>query len=177
MKIKRILVPVDFSPLSLQALDSAIEFARPLKAELVLLHAIEPTYFAATNGMYGVGFDANIVYREIERAVREQLIGLADNLRRRRIPVRTLLSVGRPHQVIADAARKLKTDLVVMSTHGRSGLSHVLMGSVAERVVRTAPCPVLTIHPRRAGARRIRAVRRKAGARPQQLVRARAGRR
>jgi universal stress protein A len=156
MMIKRILIPVDFSPPSMRAIDYAIEFGRPFRAELVLLHAVEPTYFAATNGFYGAGFNANIVYREIERAARLQLAKLADGLRPRRIRVRTVLAVGRPHQVIADAAKKLKTDLVIMSTHGRSGLSHVLMGSVAERVVRTSPCPVLTIHPRRTAASRRR---------------------
>jgi nucleotide-binding universal stress UspA family protein len=152
--IKRILVPVDFSTASLQALDYAIEFGRPLRAELVLLHAVEPVYFAATNGIYGVGYDASIVYRELEHAAREQLSRLADDLRAKRIPVRILLAVGAAHRVVADAAKKLKADLVIMSTHGRTGLSHVLMGSVAERVVRTAPCPVLTIRPRRAAARR-----------------------
>src|SRR4029453_2207629 len=118
--IKRILVPVDFSPPSMRAIDYAIEFGRPFRAELVLLHAVEPTYFAATNGFYGVGFDASIVYREIERAARLQLAKLADGLRPRRIRVRTVLAVGRPHQVIADAAQKLKTELVIMSTQGRS---------------------------------------------------------
>jgi nucleotide-binding universal stress UspA family protein len=152
--MKRILVPVDFSPPSLQALDYAIDLRRRLGGELVLLHAVEPVYFAATNGIYGVGYDASIVYREMEHAARQQLTRLAATVRARRIPVRIVLSVGPAPRVIADAAKKLKADLVVMSTHGRSGLSHVLLGSVAERVVRTAPCPVLTIRPRRPRAAR-----------------------
>jgi nucleotide-binding universal stress UspA family protein len=152
--IKRILVPLDFSPPSLQALDYAADTARRFGAELVLLHVVEPAFFAATNGIYGVGFDAGIVYREMEQAARQQLAELADSLRARRIAARVLLSVGRAHEVIVDAAKKMKVDLVVMSTHGRTGLSHVVMGSVAERVVRTAACPVLTMHPRRAVRRR-----------------------
>jgi nucleotide-binding universal stress UspA family protein len=161
MTLKRILVPVDFSPPSLQALDYAIKFGRPLRAEFVLVHAVEPMYFAATNGIYGVGHDASIFYREIERSAGLQLAKLAARLRRRHVRVRILLLVGRPHQAIADAAKKLKADLVIMATHGRSGLSHVVLGSVAERVVRTAPCAVLTIRPKPAAARR-RTVRRQA---------------
>jgi nucleotide-binding universal stress UspA family protein len=147
MAIRRILVPVDFSSASLQALEYASEFRRPYKAELIVLHAVEPIYFGAVDGFYGGGFDASVVYREMERAAREQLAGLATTLRRRRIDVRVLHAVGPASQVIVDAAKKLDADLIIMSTHGRTGLAHVFMGSVAERVVRSAPCPVLTRHP------------------------------
>ena len=142
--IKRILVPVDFSAPSLQALDYAIGFGRPLKAELTILHVVEPIYFAMPNG-YGVGYDAGILLREIERSGREQLSRTAARLRARGVAARTLQSVGTPHQTIVDTAKKLKSDLIVMATHGRSGLSHLVMGSVAERVVRSATCPVLVI--------------------------------
>src|SRR5262245_46774600 len=151
--IKRILVPVDFSKPSLAALDYAVDFGRPLRAELVILHAVEPVYFAATNGIYGVGFDMGTIYRELERTGQEQLDRLAAGIRSRRVAVRTLLSVGAAHRGIGDAAKKLRADLVVMSTHGRTGLSHALMGSVAERVVRSAPCPVLTLRPGKAARR------------------------
>ena len=154
MTIRRILVPVDFSSPSLQALEYAIEFQRQHKAELIVLHAVEPIYFAAMDGVYGAGFDASIVYREMERAAREQLASLSAKLRKRRIDVRVLHTVGPASQVIVDAAKKLAADLIIMSTHGRTGLAHVFMGSVAERVVRSAPCPVLTTHPRPARQRR-----------------------
>lgn len=156
MAIRRILVPVDFSSASLQALEYASEFRRPHKAELIVLHAVEPIYFAAMDGFYGAGFDASIVYQEMDRAAREQLARLAAKLRMRRIDARVLHTVGPAHQVIVDAAKKLKADLIIMSTHGRTGLAHVFMGSVAERVVRSAPCPVLTTHPRPAPQRRAR---------------------
>jgi nucleotide-binding universal stress UspA family protein len=148
---QRLLVPVDFSKPSLQALDYAIDFARPHRAEIVVLHVVEPVYYAAPNG-YGVGYDAGILAREMERAGKQQLARLAADLRARRVKARTLQCLGTPHQAIVDVARKLKADLVIMSTHGRSGLAHMLMGSVAERVVRGAPCGVLVVHPR-AGTR------------------------
>jgi nucleotide-binding universal stress UspA family protein len=65
-----------------------------------------------------------------------------------------VLAVGAAHRGIADAANSVKADLIVMSTHGRTGIAHALMGSVAEKVVRTAPCPVLTVRPRLGAARR-----------------------
>lgn len=143
--IERILVPVDFSEPSLRALDHAIELGRSFRAELLVLHVVEPVYYPVANDMYGVGVDVGNIYDEIERAARVQLDRLAAKLRARRVRVRPLLALGTAHQVIVDNARKHKADLLVLSTHGRTGLSRLLMGSVAERVVRTAPCPVLTV--------------------------------
>jgi nucleotide-binding universal stress UspA family protein len=162
--IKRILVPVDFSDPSLRALDFAVELSRPLAAQVILLHAVEPVYYPVAGDMYGVGFDLGNVYDAIERAARTQLSELAAKLKARGVAVRTLLTLGTAHQVILDSAKKLKADLIVMSTHGRTGLSHVLIGSVAERVVRTAPCPVLTV-PGRATRRTsaMRGARRRGG--------------
>jgi universal stress protein A len=164
----RILVPVDFSKPSLGALGYAIEFGRPLKAEITVLHVVEPFYAGTPDVMYGLGYDAGVVYRELESSAREQLATLAAKLRPRRISVRTLLMVGTAFRVIPEAARKTAADLIVMATHGRTGLSHVVIGSVAERVVRTAPCPVLTLRPS-AAARSRRAL--SAARRPRLVVR------
>jgi nucleotide-binding universal stress UspA family protein len=150
--IKRVLVPVDFSEPSLRALDYAVEFSRRRHAQLVLLHVVEPVYYPAAADMYGVGFDLGNVYGEIERAARAQLSQLAAKLRARRVAVRPLLSLGTAHQAILESAKKLKADLIIMSTHGRTGLSHVLLGSVADKVVRSAPCPVVTVPGRRSAA-------------------------
>jgi nucleotide-binding universal stress UspA family protein len=143
--MKRILVPTDFSSASLRALDRAIDLGRRLGAQLIVLHVVEPVYYPMADIMYGVGPDLGNVYEEIERAARAQLARLATKLRARGVAVRTLLGSGTAYQVIVDSARKIKADLIVMSTHGRTGLSHVLIGSVADRVVRSAPCPVLTV--------------------------------
>jgi nucleotide-binding universal stress UspA family protein len=154
--IKRILVPVDFSEPALRALDYAVEFGRG--PELTVLHVIEPVYYPMAGDVSGVGYDMTIVYQELERAARQQLSRIAAKLRARRVRARTLLCVGAPHRAIVETAKKLKADLIVMSTHGRTGLSHAVMGSVAERVVRTAACPVLTVRgrPRRRVATRPR---------------------
>ena len=163
--IKRILVPVDFSDPSLRALDYAIDFSRPLKSQLIVLHVVEPVYYPMAADMYGVGLDLGNVYE-------------SDRTRRARATLpagwKTPRSArGGPHRALPrhrasghrGDAKKLKADLIVMSTHGRTGLSHLLMGSVAERVVRTAACPVLIVPGRRSTtSKRTRGTRR---ARPQ----------
>lgn len=83
--ITRILVPVDLSDLSLQALDYAIEFGRPFKPELVVLHVLEPIYYPGPPDMYGPGYDMDLVYRELERAAREQLARVAATLQKKRL--------------------------------------------------------------------------------------------
>src|SRR5215470_13514576 len=151
MAIERILVPVDFSGVSLQALEYAIDFHKPLKAELVILHVIEQFYYATPADLYGPSINVGMLVDEQQRAGREQLARLAKQLTKRRIRCRTLLQTGTPYQAIVAAAKRVKADLIVMATHGRTGLSHILIGSTAERVVRTAPCPVLTMHAYRRG--------------------------
>ena len=152
--VKRILVPVDFSKPSLAALDYATTFGQPLEAEVVLLHVVEPFYFSGMNGMYGVGFDTGAVSAELERGAHRQLARLATRLRARHVPVRTLVEVGPAAPMIADTAARLRADIIIMATHGRTGFSHLLLGSVAERVVRSAPCAVLTLRPPAAPVRR-----------------------
>jgi nucleotide-binding universal stress UspA family protein len=143
--IKRILVPVDFSTNSLDALDYAVQFAKLQRAAVVVMHVIEPSYPAGPLDLSGAGYDFAFLLRELERVGRQQLAKLEAGLVRRGVRVSTRLQVGSPPALIIDAARRLKADLIIVSTHGRTGLSHMLMGSVAERVVRTAGCPVLTV--------------------------------
>jgi nucleotide-binding universal stress UspA family protein len=85
------------------------------------------------------------VLREQQAAARAQLERLSRRFQRRVPKMRMLMRTGAPALVIADVAQKLKTDLIVMSTHGRTGISHLFLGSVTEKVVRTAACPVLTV--------------------------------
>jgi nucleotide-binding universal stress UspA family protein len=85
---------------------------------------------------------------EIERGVAEEMKGALPENSGRGLEVIHLTRHGRPHEEIVGVAREMDVDLIVMGTHGRSGLSHILLGSTAERVVRNAPCPVLTVrHP------------------------------
>ena len=146
MKIRRILVPTDFSTYSHDALEYAIELAKPFKAELVALFVVEPAQYSMAS-MYGAAPQVLAdLLDEQTRTGRAQLSGLQQRLQKRRIKLRTLLRNGAPYEAIVEAAKRLKADLIVMATHGRTGLSHFVIGSVAERVVRTASCPVLTLH-------------------------------
>lgn len=148
MKIKRILVPVDFSRYSLKALDYAAELAKPLGAELIAVFVVEPIYYAMPD-LIGTGMGSVGGVLEEQRAnARGELDKLAQRQAQLGRSLRTLLRSGVAHQGIAEAAKAVKADLIVMATHGRTGLTHALMGSVAERVVRTAACPVLTVGPR-----------------------------
>jgi nucleotide-binding universal stress UspA family protein len=158
MKLKRILVPVDFSTHSLRALDYAVELAKPFKAELAVLCVIEPIYYTVPD-FAAAGAALTGLLDEQRKGGRAQLLRLERRYAKRSITLRGLLQTGTPHQAICDTAKRLKTDLIVMATHGRTGLLHVLMGSVAERVVRAASCPVLTLRAAGAGRRR-RAARR-----------------
>ena len=136
MRLKRILVPVDLSDPSLCALDYATELAKPFKAGLTVLLVVEPLYYSG-------GLD--LILEEQQREAREGLARLERRLQKRTVQARTLLRTGIPYKVIDYEARKQKIDLIVMGTHGRTGVAHMLIGSVAEKVVRTAQCPVLTV--------------------------------
>jgi nucleotide-binding universal stress UspA family protein len=151
MRIKRILVPVDFSEPSLEALDYAVELARALRASVEILCVVEPLAYAP---LAGPAIDLGAVRAEQERIAGARLSALRRELARRRLRCRTDLRVGVPYRIIVDRAAKLPADLVVMGTHGRSGISHLLLGSVAERVTRSAPCAVLTVRGRGKPGRR-----------------------
>lgn len=146
--IKRILVPVDFSPPSLSALEYAIRVSRPLNAELATLFVVEPAYVYGTpTDVYGPPADFGWVVREEARRGRERLARLAADLRKRKLHVHALVRRGKASQCILSTAQRLRVDLIIMATHGRTGLSHLLLGSTAEKVVRLASCPVLTVRP------------------------------
>ena len=145
MAIQRVLVPVDFSAPSLHALDYAVDFARPLDAEIIVLFVVEPIYSVTPGDLYAPSSELTALMQEQRRQGREQLVELEARLKKHYAKLRTLLEDGLAYQAIVAAAHKLKVDLVVMATHGRTGLSHLFMGSVAEKVVRTADCPVLTL--------------------------------
>ena len=138
--LERILVPVDFSDCSLDALEYAAVVAQQAKASLMLLHVLEPVSY---------GLDFTLGHSRTREQVREtwtkRLEELAASLRVRQVPVESQLRGGLPSDSILDSARTLPCDLIVMGTHGRRGISHAFSGSVAEAVLRKALCPVLTV--------------------------------
>jgi nucleotide-binding universal stress UspA family protein len=141
----RILVPTDFSPAS----DAALEYARILAAKfgasLQLLHVVDDR--AASTAFVGDGFavDTPGTREAFLAQARERLARTISATNRVRLHATSEAFVGRPAPTIVDYATATGTGLIVMGTHGRTGLAHLLMGSVAEQVVRTAPCPVLTV--------------------------------
>ena len=143
-KLKQILVPIDFSDCSKKALQYALPLAKEHGATLTLLYVVPPAYGAAE---YGV-----VDYTELEAGLRtsgeKELANLAAAEVRGEVPADTLVRVGSPTQEIIQTARNLPADLIILSTHGRTGLQHVFLGSVAEHVVQRAPCPVLVVRER-----------------------------
>lgn len=139
MKIANILVPIDHSACSEQALDYAVELAAKLDAKVALLSVIGvPTYGVPE---LGVGLTASM----IDGLVADNQRALDQLAKTRNAVNQTLVRVGDARDVILQMADELKTDLIVMGTHGRRGISRALLGSVTETVVRTSPVPVLTV--------------------------------
>ena len=144
--MKRILCPVDFSQSSDHALQYAVDLARMFGAQLTLMHVVEMP-FLPSYAMAGVP-DLSLPLEQIEEGARKGLERLVEQCRRKYDKVDTELRTGTAFMEIIAFAREIKADLIVVGTHGRTGLSHLIIGSVAERVVRKAPCPVLSIrHP------------------------------
>ena len=145
MIVTHILVPVDFSPYSMAALETACDLATRFQARLDVLTVVEPLPPSADMMLLNT-------FETVTQQSRDELANLV--IPNASLNVRKVVRIGYPAQVITDYAALEKIDLIVVGTHGRTGLSHLLMGSVAERVVRTAPCPVLVarIHPKAAAA-------------------------
>jgi nucleotide-binding universal stress UspA family protein len=140
---KKILVPVDFSEPSTRALDAAADLAKDYGAALTIVHVYEPLAIAVPEGYQLFTEDQlNRMFEELQRELAEQQrrAELAGAPR-----VDTELLHGFAVTEIQNFAQQCNFDLIVMGTHGRRGLSHAFLGSVAERVVRLAPCPVLTV--------------------------------
>jgi nucleotide-binding universal stress UspA family protein len=144
-QLKRILVPTDFSQHSERAAAYAVELARRYEAEDVhCIHVSDiPADLLATSTYYVTGPSEQY----IEQVREESRKGLDEFVRKNLagMPVKTAFLEGRPFVEIIRYARTNKIDLIVIATHGRTGLKHVLFGSVAEQVVRKAPCPVLVV--------------------------------
>ena len=142
IEFHRILVPIDFSEHSQQALDTAIALSRSFDAELHLLHcyAIGPGAF----NLYGVAVPESFEH-EFRAAAAKRLAEWGDKARAGGCRVQEHLSARLPAEEVAAIAGDVGADLIVIGTRGLGGIKHVLLGSVAERTIRLAPCPVLTV--------------------------------
>lgn len=139
-QISRILVATDFSAHARKALEWARFFADAFRAELVLLHVID-IFSLAETAPATAGFDPLHLLREQAHKCMAELKALVPD-------AETVIREASPRPVIIDAAVELKCQIIVMGTHGRSGLAHLLLGSVAEYVVRNSKVPVLTVRTR-----------------------------
>lgn len=148
VEIKKILCPTDFSENAEHALKYALTLAAMTKAEVELLRVVEPIAYPQAYEPYDTQFNAAELAMEIEAAMKKELDERVAVLKEELPNVTGRLTTGNPFLEIIQAAKDGGADLIVMGTHGRTGLAHVLMGSVAAKVVRKAACPVLTVkHP------------------------------
>jgi nucleotide-binding universal stress UspA family protein len=146
--IRRILHPSDFSPASAAAFTRAAETAKASGAELLLVHVLSPVV-----PLVGDGYVSPQAYDDLQRAARAQgqkgLDALLAKAKKARVRATGLLLEGTAWDQIVRAAKSKRVDMIIMGTHGRSGLAKFFLGSVAERVIGTAPCPVLTVRGKR----------------------------
>ena len=140
IQVTRILVPVDFSDCSIEALEYTVQAANVFAASVTLLHVIEPA-------SYGLDFTLSHAgnAQSAKAALEKRLEELTALFKGQGISAHYRLQGGAPGGAITDSARAVNADLIVMGTHGRRGFSHLVSGSVAEAVLRQAPCPVLTV--------------------------------
>ncbi|NQU08466.1 MAG: universal stress protein [Candidatus Abyssubacteria bacterium] len=144
IKIEKILFPTDFSEHSKHAFTYALSFAKEYGARLYMLHVIEDVQYLANAYMFDVPMMPSFAdmeqnrQKEMEEFIEREVADAS-------VSVEKVIKHGRPFVEIIQMAREENVDLIVIATHGRGGLEHVLFGSTAEKVVRKAPCPVLSI--------------------------------
>jgi universal stress protein A len=143
IKLQRILVPIDFSDHSKNALKYAISFAQQFKASIDLIYVVEPTVYPADFSFGQIGFPN--VEDELQVHGNEELENLIKNEIAGKVTSRKVVRTGKPFYEINQYALERDIDLVIIATHGHSGMEHILFGSTTEKVVRKAPCPVLVV--------------------------------
>ena len=144
--INRILVPTDCSDLSKNALKSAIKMAQTFNAKLTLLMVVQKSDSVDPNNRKYLSLSLVRKMRdEFERENKKKLRNFWNTAFDPEIPVEHVILKGNPYLQIIDYAKKSNSDMIVMGTHGRTGLQHLVMGSVAEKVVRYSRVPVLTV--------------------------------
>jgi universal stress protein A len=145
LPIKKIICPTDFSDPSFKAMEAAVELAKHFSSELVIIHVVPPVpgldveFFSSSN------FDVPAYQQEIERSAQRDLQGQISKLKNERLTIRSSILTGQAADRIVQFAQDEKADLIVIATQGRTGLKHLVFGSVAEKVVRLSGQPVLTI--------------------------------
>jgi nucleotide-binding universal stress UspA family protein len=142
IQIGKILVPVDFSEHSQKALRYALAFAKQFDAEVTLVHIVEQMVYPG-DWMY-----PPLAVTDFATEKREQMVERLRSLDEGSgLKTQHIVRLGRAWQEVVEIAKEQHTDMIILATHGYTGLKHVLLGSVAEKIVRHAPCPVLSVRP------------------------------
>lgn len=142
-EITKILVPIDFSDYSKNALKYSVSMATKFSAKMYLIYVIEPMIYPADFSMGQIAVPAHDT--DMSERARQELTSLANSEIHESIEFQIIIKSGKPFMEIIETASELNIDLIIISTHGHTGVEHLLFGSTAEKVVRKAPCPVLTI--------------------------------
>lgn len=145
MRASHILVPVDFSAGALRALAEAVDLSRALGARLEALFVVESARFADT-ALFGRSKPLQLLLDHQRQVASSRLQALARTYAAKNVALQGSIEQGRPGETICDVARRRRSDMIVMATHGTAGRFQAFLGSVTEYVVRTAPCPVMTVH-------------------------------
>lgn len=143
--LKKILVPTDFSESALKALRYGISFASEFGAELLLLHVVEPVAVGYGSDLFPVPMAE--VFEEMSSHARAELAKLQAFASEKGVAARDLVVQGKPSSEVLRIAAEEDVDLIVVGTHGKGLLDKAIFGSTTERVIRRAPCPVLTCRP------------------------------
>lgn len=140
--LKTILYPTDFSEFSANAEPYVIEFAKKFGAKVVLVHVVSVPAYAVS---YEIAVDVVSLRETMEASAKKRIEETAKRLKAEGIEVETVLRIGTSFVEIIEAARQHEAQLIILPTHGWGAVKHLLLGSTAEKVVRKAPCPVMTI--------------------------------
>ncbi len=143
LNIKKVLVPIDFSDYSKEALNYSLNFINCFNAELTLIYVIEPVIYPPDFSATQISIPPTEV--EITKNAEESLNQLINKEIPSDIKVKSIIKTGKPFVEIVETASEEDIDLIIISSHGHSGVEKILFGSTAEKVVRKAPCPVLTL--------------------------------
>lgn len=144
LPFKKIICPIDFSDPSYEALQNAVEMALHFNAELCLVHVVPQASGIPPDPLYAFEGPAEYKHLQLE-AAEEQMKEISEGLVPKDVKLQTKIEQGEAADKILQAAKEEDADVIVIATHGRTGWRHLAFGSVAEKVVRTAHCPVLTI--------------------------------
>ncbi len=142
-EISKVLVPIDFSDYSKSALKYAVSFVKHFNAKLILVYVVEPVIYPPDFSMGQIAIPS--VDLDMDRRALDELNKLAELEIPADIQVLSVVKTGKPFIEIIETAGEQDADLIIIATHGHTGMEHILFGSTAEKVIRKAPCPVLTL--------------------------------